>query len=93
MTAVFSKIPRKWKGVLCIIASALCFAFMGAFVRLAGDLPSIQKSFFRNLVAFLFASVILIKQKDSFKPADKKNIGVLVIRSVCGTVGLSLIHI
>lgn len=88
MTAVLSKIPRKWKGVLCIIASALCFAFMGAFVRLAGDLPSIQKSFFRNLVAFLFAAVILIKQKGSFKPADKKNIGVLVIRSVCGTVGI-----
>ena len=88
MTAVFSKIPRKWKGVLCIIASALCFAFMGAFVRLAGDLPSIQKSLFRNLVACLFAAVILIKQKGSFKPADKKNIGVLVIRSVCGTVGI-----
>lgn len=35
---------------------ALSFAFMNAFVRLSGDLPSVQKSFFRNLVAFFIAA-------------------------------------
>ena len=34
-----------------IILSAFFFACMNVSVRLAGDLPSIQKSFFRNLVA------------------------------------------
>ena len=56
MAKILSKISPKHKGVLCIISSAFCFAFMGAFVRLAGDLPSVQKSFFRNLVAFISAA-------------------------------------
>ena len=43
---------KKYLGILYIILSAFCFAFMNAFVRLSGDLPSIQKSFFRNFVAF-----------------------------------------
>ena len=44
MAEILSKISPKHKGVLYIISSAFCFAFMGAFVRLAGDLPSVQKS-------------------------------------------------
>lgn len=71
MAKILSKISPKHKGVLCIISSAFCFAFMGAFVRLAGDLPSVQKSFFRNLVAFIFAAAILIRQKGSFLPHKK----------------------
>ena len=81
MAEILSKISPKHKGVLCIISSAFCFAFMGAFVRLPGDLPSVQKSFFRNLVAFIFAAAILMPQK-------KSNIGALLIRSVCGTLGI-----
>ena len=34
-----------------IILSAFFFACMNVSVRLAGDLPTMQKSFFRNLVA------------------------------------------
>ena len=34
------------KGIFCILSSAFCFALMSSFVRLAGDLPSVQKSFF-----------------------------------------------
>ncbi len=47
------------QGVVMIILSAFCFACMNVMVRLAGDIPSIQKSFFRNLVAAGFAGVIL----------------------------------
>ena len=43
----------KYKGIMFIVLSALCFAFMNVFVRMAGDLPAVQKSFFRNLVAFI----------------------------------------
>ena len=46
---------KKYMGILCIICSAFFFALMNMFVRMAGDLPSIQKSFFRNLIAFFFA--------------------------------------
>ncbi len=49
-----------------IILSAFFFACMNVSVRLAGDLPSVQKSFFRNLVAAVFAAVILTAISLSF---------------------------
>ena len=52
----------KYKGVLCILSAAFFFALMGLFVRLAGDLPAMQKSFFRNLVAMGAAAVLLFPQ-------------------------------
>ena len=78
---------KKNKGILFIICSAFCFALMGMFVKLAGDLPSIEKSFFRNLVALLFALIILKKDHVHFS-GKKENIKYLVIRSVAGTVGI-----
>ena len=78
---------KKYKGIICIIISAFCFALMNAFVRLSGDLPSIEKSFFRNLVAMFFAIAILIKEGGIFK-WKKGNLPLLVLRSTCGTVGI-----
>ena len=49
------------RGMIMIILSAFFFACMNVSVRLAGDLSSVQKSFFRNLVAAFFAAIILIK--------------------------------
>lgn len=43
----------KAKAICYMIFSAGSFACMNAFVRLAGDVPSVEKSFFRNLVAAL----------------------------------------
>ena len=50
------------KGIFCILSSAFCFALMSSFVRLAGDLPSVQKSFFRNLIAALIALILLLRE-------------------------------
>ena len=55
------KINKKYLGIIYIIISAFCFALMNTFVKLSGDLPSIQKSFFRNFVAMIFAAILLIK--------------------------------
>lgn len=52
----------KIKAIFYIVFSAFCFAWMNAFVRLAGDLPSVQKSFFRNLVAAFVALFILWRE-------------------------------
>ena len=41
----------KNRGIICIILSAFSFALMALFLKLSGDLPAIEKSFFRNLVA------------------------------------------
>lgn len=79
---------KKYLGIVYIITSAFCFAFMNAFVRLAGDLPSTQKSFFRNFVALIFASIILIKNKIPFKVQHKSNVPALLVRAGLGTVGI-----
>ena len=78
---------KKYKGILFILLSAFCFALMGMFVKLAGDLPSIEKSFFRNLVALIFAWIILKKNKVHFS-GKKENTKYLIARSVAGTVGI-----
>ena len=54
----------KYKGILFIIISAFSFACMNVFVRMSGDLPVIQKAFFRNLIAFFVACGILMKNRE-----------------------------
>ena len=75
------------KGIVCIILSAFCFALMNAFVRLSGDLPSIQKSFFRNAIALLFAAAVLMKNGGSFR-WKKGNLPLLLVRAGFGTIGI-----
>lgn len=80
-------INKKSIGILYIVLSAFCFACMSLFVRLSGDLPSIQKSFFRNLIAFIFAVSIIWKNRVPVKiPRDA--ILPLIIRSTAGTIGI-----
>lgn len=82
-----NKLSDKTKGALCIICSAFCFAMMNMFVRLAGDLPSIEKSFFRNAVAAIIALIMLIKQGEGFM-WKKGSLPGLILRSVFGTIGI-----
>lgn len=81
------KIKEKNKGIIYIIISAFFFALMGMFVRLSGDLPSFEKSFFRNAVAAVFAFAVLLKNKTEIK-IGKGNLKYLLLRSICGTVGI-----
>ena len=77
----------KYKGILCILSAGLCFAFMNLFVKLAGDVPAIQKSFFRNVVAVFFAFGILMNKHVKFsipKPARK----YVFMRCLVGTLGV-----
>ena len=78
---------KRYKGIICIIMSAFCFALMSFFVRMAGDLPPIQKSFFRNFVAAIFAVIILMKNGVPFH-CKKENLGYMLGRSICGTIGI-----
>lgn len=78
---------KRYKGIICIIMSAFCFALMSFFVRMAGDLPPIQKSFFRNFAAAIFAGIILVKNGVPFH-CKKENLGYMLGRSICGTIGI-----
>lgn len=78
---------RKSRGILCIILSAFCFAMMNTFLKMAGDLPSIEKSFFRNLVAAIIALVMLIRSNDGFH-IKITNLHWFILRSLAGTLGV-----
>ncbi len=83
----------KQKGVIFILISALGFAMMNLFVRFSGDLPSIQKSFFRNFIAFLVSLLYLVRvnKKTNTKislPENRKQWAILLLRSLFGTVGI-----
>lgn len=82
------KIKSKNKAIIFLITSAFFFALMSVFVRLAGDLPTFQKMFFRNLIAAIIAVIILIKNKTSFLPSKNKNITFLVLRTLFGVIGV-----
>ena len=75
------------KGVMYIIASAFCFALMNLFIRLAGDVPTMQKCFFRNFFALLISVITLIKTGTPFKIGNG-NTKYLVIRSLSGGLGM-----
>lgn len=78
---------KKTQGIIFILLAAVGFAFMNLFVKLAGDIPAIQKSFFRNLVAAIVAFTILIRNK---VPMSFGNGGAKYVfwRSLVGTIGI-----
>lgn len=78
---------KKQKAIIYIIASAFCFALMNCFVRLSGDLPTMQKSFFRNFIAMIMAALMLFKTKTGLR-YEKKDIPLLLLRSAAGTMGI-----
>ncbi|OSB10557.1 DMT family transporter [Paraclostridium bifermentans] len=77
------------KGIVFIILSAFGFAMMSAFIKLSGDLPSIQKTFFRNLVSCIIAFSLILKHKESAF-GSKENRTILILRSIFGTLGIIL---
>lgn len=87
MLAKFDSLSSKTKGVIFIVLSALSFTGMNTFVRLAGDLPTMQKVFFRNFVAMIFALFAMLKAGDSFKP-KKGSVKYLLLRSAAGLAGI-----
>lgn len=78
------------KGVIFMIISATGFAFMNIFLRLAGDVPSLQKTFYRNLICFGVSGIVLLfslKKKPRKLIYHKSDIPWLVLRSIFGTLG------
>ena len=81
------KMSQKNQGIMYIIMAAFFFACMSFFIRKAGDLPTMQKGFFRNVVAMFAAAVMLLRTEDKFK-IKKGSIPSLLMRAICGTIGL-----
>jgi drug/metabolite transporter (DMT)-like permease len=60
---------------------------MTFFVRLSGDVPTMEKAFFRNAFAAVIAMVTLIRSEDKFK-IKKGNGKYIFLRCLFGTTGL-----
>ena len=82
-----ASIRKKTQGILYILTAAFGFSVMTLFVKLAGDLPAFQKSFFRNFVALLFIAAMMARDRICPIPV-KKNVPDLLGRSFFGSVGL-----
>lgn len=77
-----------YKGIFFIILSSFCFAVMNLFVSMAGDVPAMQKSFFRNIVSALFAFLMIVKNGERPGIRDRKNLPDYILRSLFGTLGI-----
>ncbi|MBQ6635603.1 MAG: DMT family transporter [Lachnospiraceae bacterium] len=77
----------KRKGILFILLAAFFFSTMSVFVRLAGDVPTMQKAFFRNIVAAVVAVIILLRSGKEIS-LPKKSLPTLLMRSIFGTIGI-----
>lgn len=80
------------KGVFFILLSAFSFALMALFVRLSGDVPFIQKTFFRNIVALAITIVSIaagiFKGGIEQYKVPKESWIFLVLRSIGGSLGI-----
>ena len=82
-----NRISNRRKGILFILMAAFFFSLMSVFVRLSGDVPTMQKAFFRNIVAAFVAIVILLRSKTKVS-LRKENLPPLLLRSIFGTIGI-----
>ena len=78
---------EKKQGIFFIISAGFFFALMTLFIRISGNLPTMQKTFFRNAVAAIVAVAMLAKSKEGFR-IKKGSYGDLFWRSICGTLGM-----
>lgn len=77
----------KRKGIGLIITSSMFFALMSVFVRLAGPLPLVQKTLFRNGITALIALGMLLAKRIPIM-VTREDWLPLVGRILCGTAGV-----
>ncbi len=80
---------KKSKAVIYMLLSALFFAFMAAMVKLSGDVPVLEKVFFRNLIS-LFVAFGALKNSNGSIFGKKENQKYLIARSFLGLTGVFL---
>lgn len=77
------------KGIAFIILSGMSFAWMSVGIRLAGDLPTMEKCVFRNAIAFLLSGVLLWRSGGGLR-CLAGNFWPMAGRAVFGSAGLIL---
>ena len=80
-------LSRHTKAIIFVILEAIGFSLMSFFVKLSGDLPTMEKAFFRNVVAAVIALIILLRTPEKFR-VKKGSLPGLLLRASFGTAGL-----
>lgn len=73
------------KGILYMSVSSLFFALMAGAVKFSGNIPTMEKVFFRNIIGFLFSGYVIFKSGESFKGNNPK---YLSYRAILGFLGV-----
>ncbi len=83
------KIQQRDFAIAWMLLSALSFALMGAMVKLASDIPVMEKVFFRNLITFILMLMMIMKNRENpFKQGLATK--YLIFRSLAGLLGVVL---
>lgn len=69
--------------------AGMSFAWMSVGIRLAGDLPTMEKCVFRNAIAFLLSGIMLWREGGGLK-CQPGNIWPMAGRAIFGSAGLIL---
>lgn len=77
------------KGIILMLISSLGFSFMALFVKMAGDIPTLQKTFIRNAVSMVIAFGFVVYYKERFF-GKRENQKYLLLRSTLGALGVIL---
>ncbi|KGX91962.1 membrane protein [Pontibacillus halophilus JSM 076056 = DSM 19796] len=80
---------NRTKGILLLLLSAFGFAMMSMFVKLSGELPTVQKTLFRNIISAVIAFGFVVYNKERIF-GKKENQKLLLLRSSLGTLGMVL---
>ncbi len=73
------------KGILYMIGSSLFFALMAAAVKFSGNIPTMEKVFFRNIIGFVVSGYLIFKSDKNFKGNNPK---ILSYRAILGFLGV-----
>ena len=80
-------LSNRTKGILFILMAGFFFSLMSVFVRLSGNVLTMQKAFFRNIIATAVAAVLLVRSGQSVF-IGRRNLPALLMRCIFGTVGI-----
>lgn len=74
-------------GILLVVADSFFFSLMSLMVRLSGDLPTMEKAFFRNFIASIVSLITLARSEEKFR-IKKGSLPDLFKRALFGSLGL-----
>jgi drug/metabolite transporter (DMT)-like permease len=89
ISASYQRMPRNMRGALWMLVSALTFTVMTLLIKLlGGDYPATLQTFYRQSAGLLILAPIILRDPRGAFATTRP--GILIFRSLAGTVGMIL---